>query len=154
MMPSLKPLIVGIDPGKSTGVAVIQRAAAGKPERVVMWCTKTFATVIPFLDTVFEDKSLVKVFVEHPGKFMYARNETEAGHVRDRKQQMMAANRQEAKLLFEILNAAGWDVELVAPVREKKWDAKRFKLFTGSGNRANQHEMDAVRLAKHYLDKR
>lgn len=148
--------VVGIDPGKSTGIGVLRRASAGQREKVLAWCTRTFVTVEGYLKSVFPDRSQVKIFIEHPPNFIYRRNDSEDDprHVRDRKNQMLAANRAEAKLLFEVLLANGWDVELVAPVREKKWDAKRFRLFTGSTRPANQHEMDAVRLAKWYADKR
>jgi len=149
-MPPLKPFIVGIDPGSQTGVGIWRR----KDQKVVTWCTQTFATVVPFLERVFEDRSQVKVFVEHPPKFIYGRNRGKEGGERDNFMGDAGGNRREAKLLFEMLLAAGWDVELVAPVRETKWDAARFKLFTGSGETANQHERDAVRLAVYYANKR
>ena len=149
---NLKPFVVGIDPGKNTGCAVWQR----KGDKVLAWCDKTFVTVQSYLDAVFPDKSEVKIFIELPPTFMYRRNDNDNDpqYVRDRKNQLIEGNRTEAKLLFETLLDKGWDVELVAPVREKKWDARRFKLFTGSARSASQHCRDAVRLAIYYANKR
>ncbi len=157
-MPQLKPFIVGIDPGKSTGVGVLRRASAGRKEQVMTWCTKDFYSAFDYLNTVFADKSEVKVFIELPPEMLYE-NQKKAQDMkfakgRDRIMAAVGGVRMQAKLLFERLNAEGWDVELVAPVREKKWDAQRFRLFTGSANPANEHERDAVRLAVYYANKR
>jgi hypothetical protein len=158
MTTKFKPFVVGIDPGKSTGVGILRRATAGQKEKVVAWTTRNFHTVQGYLETVFEDRSQVKIFIELPPAMLFE-NQTKAKDVkfakgRDRIMAAVGGVRQEAKLLFEMLLNNGWDCELVAPVREKKWDARRFKLFTGSGNRANQHEMDACRLAIYYANKR
>lgn len=54
----------------------------------------------------------------------------------------------------KMLIAKGFDVRLVPPVRETKWDQKRFELFTRSRKRATQDERDAVRLAVYYANKK
>jgi len=149
---SVKPYIVGIDPGTSTGVGVLDRPQ----NKVIGWTTRDFFTVREYLDAMFEDREMVKIYVEHPF----------GGHIKTRRAKALddgaqdvylgdaGGNRREAQLLFETLRRDGWDVELVNPVREAKWDARRFKLFTGSSQAANQHERDAVRLAVYYANKR
>jgi hypothetical protein len=149
-----RPFIVGVDPGKHTGIGVLRRATSTHKEKVLTWTTRDFHSVQKYLATVFADRSEVKVFVEHPPAFVYGRNAGKQGGERDRFQADVGGVRREAKLLFEMLLHEGWDVELVAPVREKKWDAQRFRLFTGSANPANEHERDAVRLAVYYANKR
>lgn len=154
MITALKPFVVGIDPGKSTGVGILRRAHGNHPERVMDWCSKDFFTVQEYLASVFPERSDVKVFVEHPGKFVYGRNAGKTGGERDNFQADVGGVRREAQLLFESLLRSGWDVELVAPVREKKWDAQRMRLFTGSSKSSTEHERDAVRLAVYYANKR
>lgn len=151
----LKPFIVGIDPGKHTGVAFWRRDT----EKIYFSGEKDFYSVQLFLVRSFPDnrnkpgtdrknhKETVKIFVEHPPTFMYARNDVEAGIVRDRKQQMQAGNRREAELLAMCLTARGFDVQLVPPVHEKKWTQEKYTLFTGSSKRTSEHERDACRLA-------
>lgn len=158
MNAKFKPYVIGIDPGKSTGVGVIRRASAGRKEEVLHWSTHDFHSVQTWLLQSFPVKEDVKLFIELPPQMMFE-NQAKAGAVkfdkgRDRIMAAVGGVRQEAKLLFEILDREGWDVELVPPVRETKWDARKFKLFTGSSMSANQHERDAVRLAKYYMDKR
>jgi hypothetical protein len=63
-------------------------------------------------------------------------------------------NVREAELMAECLGERGYEVEMVPPVHEKKWDQQKFTLFTGSQKRTSEHERDAVRLAIHYANKR
>ena len=155
-MPLHKPFVVGIDPGVSTGIAVLRRQTAREKERVMQWCTKDFFSVQEYLKTVFPDRDQVKVFVEHPfgGHVMSKKGASLDGKMQDKYIGNAGGNRREAELLFASLVRQGWDVELVQPVKETKWDEKRFRLFTGQGGKNNQHERDAVRLAKYYADKR
>lgn len=149
-----KRLIVGIDPGANTGVSILRKAAKLEKEKVLFWGTKDFITVQDFLINTFPDRSIVRIFVEHPPTFIYARNDVAAGPIRDKKQQMMAANRKESELLAKQLERLGFEVHLVPPVHEKKWDQKRLELFTGLKKRSSEHERDAVRLAVYYANKR
>lgn len=146
----LRPFVVGIDAGVSTGVGVWRRA----DDKVIAHCTKDFFTVQEYLTNTFKSLDDVTVFVEHPAKFVYGRNKALAGGERDNYTVDVGGNRREAQLLAESLRRQGWDVELVAPVREKKWDAARMRLFTGSVKPSSQHERDAVRLAIYYANKR
>jgi len=148
----LKPFICAIDPGVSTGLAIWVRKSDSWN-----WSEWDFFTVQEHLERVFgECREAVKIFVEHPF----------GGHVKTKKAKALeggqqdvfmgnaGGNRREAELLAASLLRKGWDVELVSPVRESKWDAKQFRLFTGSSNTASQHCRDAVRLAHVYRAKR
>lgn len=149
---TLKPLIVGIDPGVSTGVAIYNR----KTSKVLTWCTKDFFSVQEYLMTVLSNINEAKVFVEHPfaGHVKTNRAKGLTGGSADVYTANAGGNRREAQLLAESLRRHGFDVELVNPVREAKWDATRFRLFTGSSKAASQHERDAVRIAVYYANKR
>lgn len=148
----LKPFIVGIDPGVKTGVGLYSRPQ----DKVLTWCEKDFFTVQDYLTNSFPDKSQVMVYVEHPfgGHVMSKKGSQLEGEVQDKYIGNAGGNRREAQLLAESLRRLGFNVELVNPVREQKWDSKRFRLFTGSSESASQHERDAVRLAIYYANKR
>jgi len=151
--------VVAIDAGMSTGVGIYSK----KTNKVLHWCTKDFHSVQEFLSNTFEDKSEVKIIVEVPAAFLYDRNAAEDNSgvpddsrikIRDRKMLNIGGVRREAQLLAAALRLQGWLVYEVLPVREKKWDMEKFRLYTGrkTSIRANAHEMDAVRLAIHYAD--
>lgn len=141
----LKPYIVGIDPGAKTGIAIWSR----KPEKLIDHLTSDFLHCQKFLVTMFADRSKVKIFVELPAKFTYTRNRGDDDKAKGGDFHAMAigGNRREAELLTIMLKSLGFEVENVPPVREKKWDLQKFKMFTKSFKKATQHEMDAARLA-------
>lgn len=148
---TLKPFIVGIDPGVATGLALWIRE-----QNQWSWSEHDFFTVQTFLASVFENKADVKIYLEHPfgGHVQSKRAKSLDGGSQDKYIGNTGGNRREAELLAESLRRSGWDVELVSPVREAKWTAEKFRLFTGSRNPASQHCRDAVRLADFYRKKR
>lgn len=141
--------VIGIDPGRQTGVGVLRYS----DDKVIGWYTKNFFSVQGFLRTCYHP-SQIKIIVEVNPKFMYRRNAGEKDQTRDRHMTDIGGVRREAELLAETLRRLGYTVYEVPPVREKKWDEKRFRLFTRSNKTANQHERDAVRLAFYYKNKR
>jgi hypothetical protein len=149
---TLKPFVVGIDPGVTTGVCIWSRTK----DKVLTWCEKDFFTVQDYLLSCFPDKTNVAIYVEHPfgGHILNKKGASLTGEVQDKYIGNAGGNRREAQLLAESLRRLGFDVELVSPVREEKWDAKKFRLFTGSVKAGSQHERDAVRLAIYYSNKR
>ena len=156
----LKPFIVGIDPGVSTGVAFWRR----RDEKITFSGTKDFYSVQLFIVRSFPDnrpkpgtgginyKEMVKVFVETPRNMLYKRNESTIRNEELRIMFHAGGNVREAKLLVMCLTARGYDVVSVPPVHAKKWDQKKFTLFTGSNKRTSEHERDAVRLAVHHAN--
>lgn len=151
-MKPLKPFVIGIDPGVKTGVALWSRTQ----DKVLAWCEKDFFTVHDYLISIFPDKTQVTVYVEHPfgGHIKTKRAAGLTGGAADVYTGNAGGNRREAQLLAESLRRLGFDVELVNPVKETKWDSKRFRLFTGSTKPTSQHERDAARLAVYYAHKR
>lgn len=148
---ALKPLpefVLAIDPGKNTGVCMLRRDNL----KVVYLGTQTFYQVQLFIARSFRDRSKVRIFIEHPPKILYERN---VSYLRDDELQIMlhaGGNRREAELLAECLTGRGFEVYLVPPIREEKWDQKRFTLATGSHRRTSEHERDATRLGMSYAN--
>lgn len=149
MLP-LRPFIVGIDCGTSTGICVWTRST-----NKYQWATKDFVTVQEMLMNTFGSrKDDVKIFVEVPEKMLYGRNESGVKTWELRIMYDAGGNRREALLLSRMLRHNGFMVEEVKPIREKKWDPKRLKMVTGSNARSNEHERDAVRLVAVHANKR
>lgn len=150
-MEKLRPYIVGIDPGRETGYCIWNR----QQEKLMFSCTTDFLNVQKLLLKMFEDKSTVKIYVEVPGRFVYRRNTGADGRITkgDSHAVNIGMNIREAQLLVIQLEYWGFDVEGVAPVREKKWTAQQYKIFTKSDKKVSQHEADAVRLAFYYANK-
>ncbi len=148
--PPPKPIIIGIDPGVTTGFAFWNRATNSWT-----WSEGDFFTVQEFLGRNFR-RAEVKIFVEHPfgGDVQHKKAKGLDGKSQDKYIGNAGGNRREAELLAESLRRKGWDVELVKPVTQTKWTAEQFRLFTGSRNPASQHCRDAVRLADVYRKKR
>ena len=151
----LAPFIVGIDPGKHTGVAFWRRDT----EKIYFSGEKDFYSVQLFLVRSFPDnrnkpgtdrknhKALVKIFIERPNKMLYDRN---TSAIRKEELAIMfscGGNRREAELLALCLAARGFDVQMLPPILETKWTQEKFTLFTGSRKRTSEHERDAVRFA-------
>lgn len=142
--------VVGIDPGASTGVGILRWS----DDKVMWWGTRDFFSVQDLLVANFREPQDVKVIVEVPPDFAYARNDHLEGKVRDNYIFKAGGNRREAQLLAGAIRKLGFDVVEVSPVREEKWTSEKMRLFARSSKRSNQHERDAVRLALHYKTKR
>lgn len=144
-----KRYVAGIDPGTATGIGVYDR----RTQRIEMITTTDFFGVVPWLTRMLRIAD-VKVYVEVPGKFMYARNDENDSKIRDDILIKAGGNRREAVLLAKSLLLSGFDVEEVLPIRDEKWDARKFRQITRSARETNQHERDACRIALVYANKR
>lgn len=139
---------VGVDTGGFTGIGVFDCTA----NRLHSVHTTDFFGAREFLLNNFEKDNL-KIFVEVPPEFIYARN-NERGAVRDKKAIHIGGNRREAILLAESFRREGFDVTEVPPIRQTKWTADEFKRHLKSDLRTNQHCRDAARIAWYYAGKR
>lgn len=146
-----KKYIVGIDPGAKTGIAVYDRSQ----DRITMIKTSDFFGVVPWLSANLR-LSQTKAYVEVPAKFLYARreNEAESQKLRDRRMFLSGGVYRESRLLAKAIGLAGIEVEEVLPVRAKKWDQYQFQAATKVKRTANEHEIDAARLAMWHANKR
>jgi hypothetical protein len=137
----MKYLTVGIDCGEHTGLAIYD----SNKKKITEYKTTDFFGAIKHVRTF--DNELVKVIVEVPSDFVYARNEFQKGKVRDRMLINIGMNRREAQLMARALSICGYAVKEVLPVRAHKWTAEQLKRYLGIDARTNQHVRDACRLA-------
>ena len=134
-------LTIGIDCGTRSGVAVYN----SQTKTITETRTTDFFGAIKFVRT-FEPET-VKIIVEVPSDFVYARNNFQGGKVRDKMCINIGGVRRESQLLAEALRRCGFNVSEVLPVRAHKWTAEQLKRYLGIEARTSQHVRDAARLA-------
>jgi hypothetical protein len=136
-----KPLTIGLDCGEHTGLAIYDSIN----KKIIKFQTTDFFGAIRLVREYEKEK--VKVIVEVPSDFVYARNEFQKGKVRDRMLINIGMNRRESQLMARALKICGYDVAEVLPVRAHKWTAEQLKRYLGIDARTSQHVRDACRLA-------
>ena len=136
-----KNLVVGVDAGCSTGLAVYDINL----KQITETKTTDFFGAITFIKTLPKDQT--KIIVEVPSDFIYARNDFQSGKVRDKMAINIGAVRRESQLLAEACRRCGYAVSEVLPVRAAKWTAEQIKRYLGIEGRTNSHIRDACRLA-------
>lgn len=148
---------MGIDPGRTTGVAVWQSKMMAQPGKFLHLGS---SRLLAMLDLLRHYKALAdehgvefEAVIEEPSqiKGIYARHKAAAGD--GEKQALLlkiatnvGMNQEHAKLLVEMCEAEGIKFTARPPVKAKKWTASDFKLFTGEAKGQNQHVRDAARL--------
>jgi len=143
--------VAGVDPGVNTGIAVLKR----RDKSLVHIATRDFFGTQTYLTTHYPDRSEIKVVVEIPPEFVYARHagwlEAKTKEERAKILFNIGGNRREAQLLAKAIRRLGYDVREELPVQQTKWDLERFRLAFRTTITANAHERDAARLALVYL---
>lgn len=140
-------MIVGVDPGRKTGIAVYDETA----RKLVACKTLDWWDAIDYLMDAGNDYLRIQFIVEDPSqnKPTFTRGLPDA--MRDRVSQNVGANKEMARLMIERLRLAGHKTSAVRPSRSK-WNDEAFRShFTYSG-RVSQHARDAARLIhEHYV---
>jgi very-short-patch-repair endonuclease len=136
-----KHLIVGIDCGEHTGIAVYDILQ----KKIIKTHSTDFFGCFKFLKTLDKEKTVV--IVEVPSDFIYHRNDKEKGMKRDKMAIVIGGNRREAQLVARGARILGFSVKEVLPVRAQKWTAEQLRRYLGVEGRTNQHIRDACRLA-------
>ena len=134
-------LTVGIDAGVETGIAVYD----ARRNKITQTHSTDFFGVFKFIREFGKEE--INIVVEVPPAFIYQRNASQKGAVRDKHAILIGGNRREAQLLARGIKILGYRVREVLPVRAKKWTAEQFKRYLGFDERTNQHVRDAARLA-------
>jgi|GEM_PF-3773669 len=140
--------IIGIDPGRKTGVGVI-RAADGV---FLGSYTKDFFSSQIFLNESFKNRSEVLVVIEVSPAVRLPETGFDP-QTRDKILVNTGGVKREAELLAESIRRIGFKTVEVPPIRGGKWTEEEFQLATGSNLTANEHERDAVRLAMNFRKK-
>lgn len=137
-------VIVGIDPGVNTGVAI---GSHEDPTLPIIFQTLDFWGVYDKVAKYNPDHTGIVIEVANAKRVMYLRvdGNSDAGRVRENMAAKIGSNRREAELLASRFEAMGFPVVRVTPTRTK-WDADELKRRTGITARTNEHVRDAIRL--------
>ena len=144
-------ILIGIDPGKTTGICILDATTRKILELHTLDFWKTYRF---FLDPADNLQKISQVYIEQPSliKSLYARHatrlvETQAKIVtRDKIVWDAGGNAREGILLRDGLRELGYTVFDSKPVGRKKWNASQFSEIMNYPDRSNQHVRDAAFL--------
>lgn len=148
---SAGPLVVGIDPGAETGVAVWDSRA----QALLHVGSGHFFDVLALLDSrvplggeaAGSSWAVGLVVVEDARRLpIYARRDGLRGRRRDRVCRDVGRVDRDVELWEVWLLSRGLPVRLAEPLRGGKWDAATLEDLSGWTARTNQHGRDAARL--------
>jgi hypothetical protein len=144
-------LLIGIDPGGSTGICVLDLETRQIKSVYTLNFWETYALMSRCADPLVH---ISQVYIEQPSlvKSLYARHAArlkEAGSketTRDKIVWDSGGNAREGILLRDGLRNLGYTVFDSKPVGRKKWTSDQFQQITGYPDRSNQHVRDAAFL--------
>jgi len=137
-------MIVGVDPGRKTGVSVYLPG----PGTLIRCATMDWWSAFAYISG--ELGAAKAVIVEDPAQNAPVFARGLAGAPLTRLAQNVGANKQMATLLIEGLKREGMKVIPVRPSKEK-WDADSFQEHFTYNGRTSQHARDAARLVHLYI---
>ncbi|GAB5518814.1 MAG: hypothetical protein RhofKO_10650 [Rhodothermales bacterium] len=149
-MPPSKPhLILGIDPGTTTGLAAYYPST----QRLTECTSAAFWQVLHLVRTTYPPEGragigkVAAVIVEDARSLpLYARHRNTKREARDRVARNVGRVDMVTTLIIEWLQAKGYHVQTETPQRRKKWDADTLARLTGYTLPTNEHGRDAARL--------
>jgi hypothetical protein len=143
--------IVGIDPGKYTGMAIWDR----EQEKFIVLETITFWEVIGVFRE-WGNRGMLKalyVRIEDPNLnkpiFWDGKKSLKGRATEDRVTQSVGMNKRDAQLLMEFMDREGIAYEAVQPTT-KKLTAEEFMRLTGYKGKTNEHNRDAGKMVFRY----
>jgi len=137
-------MIVGVDPGLKTGVAVYSEAR----EEITFLKTLDWWDAIDYLTLVLKDASLI--LVEDPSQNKPVFNRALGAGPMGRISQNVGSNKTMASLMIEALIRHEIPVKAVRPSKEK-WNNDTFQEHFSYDGRSSQHARDAARLIYHHI---
>lgn len=146
-------LLIGVDPGSTTGVCVLDISIA--PRQIKSLYTMDFWSLYELLSQSVDPLTRhCQIHIEQPSmvKSLYARHSQRLNELgsriqtRDRIVWNSAENAREGILLRDGLRNLGYTVFDCRPVGRKKWTSEQFQQATGYPDRSNQHVRDATFL--------
>lgn len=142
--PSTYAAYIGLDPGQSTGLALLVRGQAMQVHTLEFW------EAIAFLANAQARHTPLLVVIEDPNldRSLYARHDGIAGNRRTKIAQNVGANKRDAQLLLAWCERVGIATRAVRP--PGKLTAEVFTAATGI-KRCSQHARDAGHLLFPYL---
>lgn len=157
----MKYLLIGVDPGRKTGIAIWNRA---KKKYESLETTDFWGAANRILELNKKHEKMIQVVIENPGlnkptfALPHEKEKIDTGIIKrdytavysqmrmiSKRSQDIGRNKENAYLLIELCRYRKIDCKEVRPV-QKKWNAETFKRLTGYKERTNEHNRDAARL--------
>ncbi len=152
-LPADGPVLVGLDPGVETGLAVWspRRDALVHVTSGPFWHVHRVLTglCVPAADAspTWSGWRVAGVVIEDPRRLpVYARHRGAGRGERDRIARSVGRIDRDVELWAAWLDSVGYTVRLAQPVRRKKWDRDELRRLTGWSASTNEHGRDAARL--------
>ena len=147
----MNKIIIGIDPGEHTGIAILDQ------NKKFHLSTKTFWGAIEILNSY--PAGTLKVYIEDPGQnkpvfdhfkipVEFSRKVGDKLNYIGRIAQNIGENKRMAKLLIEYCIVRGIEYYAMKPTRKSgtKLDIRLFQKYTGFYGRCSEHARDAAML--------
>lgn len=147
-MTTRPPFVLGIDPGRETGLAAIAAETLGDVAAgaVLFVGSDDPLATVRTLETWAASGRLVGAYIEDARELpIYARHGKASRGERDRIARGVGAVDFLTGMYAELLGTLGVPVALVEPVRAAKWDAPTCARLTGWTAQTNEHGRDALR---------
>lgn len=138
--------IIGIDPGKHTGLAMYETGIS----KITYTDTTDFWGLIDFIDernSIYPISDTIYI-IEDPGlnkPIFYSRYGNKTTRAYTRIAQNVGMNKEEAKLIIEYMERNRIHHKVIQPVT-RKWTEKELKQYTGFNEKVSQHVRDAIKL--------
>jgi hypothetical protein len=134
----LNEFLIGIDPGRHTGLCVYNRQS----KKITLVDTKDFWGTILFVQML---KEKFTVIIEDPqlNQPVFTREANKSAMLKIA--QDVGRNKEQAYLLITYFQINKIPFRTIRPV-ESKWSAIYLRKLTGYSARTNEHERDAIRL--------
>jgi len=143
----MRRVVIGIDPGVKTGLAVINHGLLEKVMTLDFWnAIKHVEAYLEELKTTHEID--IRVYIEDPNLNKPVFDRGQRGRKALNIAQKVGSNKRDAQLLIEFCNLRELPVLAVRPVAGPftKMTAEFFKRQTGWNGRTSQHARDAAGL--------
>jgi len=130
-------ILIGIDPGTTTGFAVYDRIR----EKIVELESGSLIGIYHGFFLKYTDLGTVKVRIEDARKRKWYGNRSHA------KMQGAGSIKRDSKIWEEICQYHGVDYEMIHPIKgATKLDAKTFRNITRWEGRTNEHQRDSAMI--------
>jgi len=140
-------LVIGIDPGATTGFAVYSRQ---ERKLIRVESTDFWGAIERVKDYARNEVTVIVEVAHHAPTFRHLKAEGQNVHTLSKIARNIGHVTREAQLLVEGLRRLGYEVAEVKPLGKAKKaedDRRQFERLTGWTERTSQHGRDAGRLA-------
>lgn len=132
-------LYIGIDPGKSTGLATWD----SQKEELNIWPALSFWKAVNAVREIVSRETPVTLVIEDAGGNRPVFHRGKMGRQNLKIAQNVGSNKRDSQLWISLCEHEDWRYETFIPKRSK-WSKDYFRRVTGYAGRVSQHGIDAA----------